>query len=258
MESDVHVVDTGWSSHLPQELWERLSGGVAVRDQAELDEALAAPDVHMIVVEAAGLTVSAAPPSDAAVMAKADIQVAGGRVYARGDVHVVAGGHALVDAEEQAQVTASGRVVVRARGEARVVAHERAHVDAWEQAHVTAHDHAHADVYGQAHVTAYDQVHVDASDQTQVTAFGSTAVKARHGAWVWAGGEVRVAAVDRVTVTGDGEAIRIWATPGVSVDALPPAVIRVPEDDCTINLDWTTMDRLWQESHQSAGSGGSV
>ncbi|MEV6681955.1 hypothetical protein AB0N09_34540 [Streptomyces erythrochromogenes] len=164
---------------LGRALRERYWGGVVVRTQAELDEALRAWDVCLIVVAEPGLEVSRPSVGGAPIMAEADLRVTvEGRVHTRGDVHVVASGGAQVWAEGRAEVTAWDHGYVCARDRARVTAHGRVGVEAHDRAvvHADGSTTVHAD--GEAHVTASGAARVRAAGRARVTAHDTVKVDA--------------------------------------------------------------------------------
>ncbi|MEV6682892.1 hypothetical protein AB0N09_39440 [Streptomyces erythrochromogenes] len=273
---------------LPHELWDQIAhclpmdqqtaltevdtafhewylGGVRVRTQAGLDEALGAGDVRLIVVDGAGLTVSAAPASGAPIVARADVVALAGHVFVCDDVHVVASGLARVHAEGRARVTAHDRATVFAHDQVQVVADAWARIrafdlaqvtasaDAWVRAEgrsqVTLHDRAHANAFHQAQVTAHDQAGVNATEGAQVAATGSARVRARRHARVCADDHAWIAAVESATVTGAGDSVRVWAARTVTVDAVPSTVLRAGAD-CA-DSEWDHLDSLWHEGQES-------
>ncbi|MEV6682897.1 hypothetical protein AB0N09_39465 [Streptomyces erythrochromogenes] len=252
-------------------------GGVTVSTQPDLEAALDAADVLLIVVESAGLTVTRAPVGDEPVVAVSDVEAVAGRVYVRESLHVTVSGDAEVYAEGTARVTASGDAEVYACGKARVEADGSAQIEACDEAKVTAAGMARitacegvsvsvaggakADVSGvvsvsaagEAKVTALEDAYVDAQESAEVTASGRARVLARGEKQVRVYGEAWVAATGGATVFGDGEAVRIWAADHIVVDAPHTVLLRVPED-LILGSHWGTLERLWDEAHPPAMS----
>ncbi|MEV6683444.1 hypothetical protein AB0N09_42345 [Streptomyces erythrochromogenes] len=120
-----------------------------VETPEELEAALAAPHLNLIVITGGNLTVSTAPVSGAWIVATSALTVAAGIVYVCTDVDV--------------------DVDIKVQGHAHVTAYRRATVDAHNQATVTAHDTVHVNAYNQAHVTAHDGAEIYAYDQSTFT-----------------------------------------------------------------------------------------
>ncbi|MEV6681737.1 F-box protein [Streptomyces erythrochromogenes] len=129
---------------LNRQLRYQYSGGVTVQTQDELEEALSLEDVWFIVIEGAGLTMSAHQVQNAPVIAMNDLHVSLGHVHAVADV----------------SITATGQACVHAGGIARVTARQQAFIIATDQAQVTAYDQVYVSARGQAQVATNDGAHV--------------------------------------------------------------------------------------------------
>ena len=139
---------------------------VHVCTQKELDEALAEPKCHEVVV-----------CSHRDVWLK--IRDSRGKaVEVLGDAMVKVSGDAMVTAFGYAAVDASGDTTVRAFENATVWAYGRSIVRAWDCATVKAWGDATVMACARASVMAYDDATVMAWDRATVTAFGDATVKA--------------------------------------------------------------------------------
>lgn len=149
---------------------------VVVRNQAELDEALARTDLSYASDE----IVIDAP------------RAAWLEVYNTRGLNVRASGSSAVNAYSSAEVHASDSASVRA--------YDSSSVTAYGSSTVTASDSATVHAYGYATVTAYDSVTVNASGSVTVAAYGSAEVTAADSVTVNASGSATVVAYDFAAV----------------------------------------------------------
>ncbi|MEV6683507.1 hypothetical protein AB0N09_42680 [Streptomyces erythrochromogenes] len=129
-EDLVHLTAVNQELHSNQ-----YAGGITVRTQDELDQALGLDHLRFIVITSPDLTVNAPPTArKVPIIATCDVHITSGLVYTRDPVHVLATGTARVFAQGHARVTA--------REDALVVVADQAHVDAYDTAHVHRKDQA--------------------------------------------------------------------------------------------------------------------
>lgn len=155
---------------------------VHVCTQKELDEALATPKCHKVVVCSSRdvwLKIRDSRGKNVEVSGEAMVKVSGDtRVTAFGDAVVDASGDTTVRVFENATVWAYDRSIVRARDNATVKAWGDATVMACARATVMAYDDATVRACGRASVRAYDDATVMAWNRATVDAYGSATVKA--------------------------------------------------------------------------------
>ena len=155
---------------------------VHVCTQKELNEALAEPKCHEIVVcshRDVWLKITDSHGKDVEVSGDAMVKVSGDtRVTAFGYAAVEVSGDATVRAFENATVWACDRSIVRAWDNATVKAWDDATVNALDHATVKAWDDATVRACGRASVRAYDDATVMAWNRASVDAYGSATVKA--------------------------------------------------------------------------------
>ncbi|WP_195225921.1 DUF7666 domain-containing protein [Schaalia turicensis] len=194
---------------------------VHVCTQEELDEALAKPKCHDIVVcspKGVWLNIRDSHGKNVEVLGDAMVTVSGDtRVTAFGDATVEVSGDATVRAFENASVNAFDNSTVRAW--------DRAFVTAFGDATVSAVDHATVKALGYATVNACDDATVTAWDHATVKAWGRASVNAYSSATVKAGICAAVYVYSK-TVTRQG---------GVIID-LTAINANDPETWCAMNL----------------------
>ncbi|MET9602440.1 hypothetical protein [Streptomyces sp. NPDC006459] len=208
---------------------------VSVYTQRKLDKALCTPGILFILVQGRHLTLSRAPDDpECKVIAKNDMEVVGAVGNAEVKVYV----------HDRVRVTAFEKAVVHADGDGRV--------RALDEAQVHAYGNAEVDASYTAQVTAHDNVRVWANEGARVVADGTARVSALGRAQVWAGGSAWVAACDSVTVTGQADTVRIWATESATVEAAPTTVLRTELAFGFIH-DWSVLENLWEPQNAANG-----
>ncbi len=154
---------------------------VYVRTQKELDEALATPKWHEIVVcspKDVWLKIRDSHGKNVEVLGDAMVTVSGDtRVTAFGDATVEVSGDATVTAFGDATVTAFGDATVSAVDHATVKALGYATVNACDDATVTAWDHATVKAWGRASVNAYGSATVKAGTCVTVHVHSKTVTR---------------------------------------------------------------------------------
>lgn len=155
---------------------------VHVCTQEELDEALAEPKCHEVVIRSprgVGLKIRDSHGKAVEVSGDTMVKVSGDtRVTAFGDAVVDVSGNATVRAFENATVNALDNATVRAWDCTTVVAFGDATVSARDYATVRAYGDATVRACGRASVTARDDATVKAWDRAYINAWDSATVKA--------------------------------------------------------------------------------
>ena len=155
---------------------------VHVCTQEELDEALAEPKCHEVVIRSpmgVCLKIRDSRGKNVEVLGDAMVKVSGDtRVTAFGDAVVDVSGNVTVRAFENATVNAFDNATVRACDCVTVVAYGDATVSAVDHATVKALGYATVNACDDATVTAWDHATVKAWGRASVNAYGSATVKA--------------------------------------------------------------------------------
>ena len=194
---------------------------VYVRTQEELDEAIAKPECHEVVV---------CSPRGVCLKIR---DSRGKNVEVSGDAVVEVSGDTRVRAFGAAAVEVSGNVTVRAFENALVNALDNSTVRAWDcttvvaygSATVSAGDHATVRAWSNSTISAYDHATVSAGDHATVMACGRAYVDAYGSATVKAGICVPVHVYSK-TVTHQG---------GVIID-MTAIDVNDPETWCAMHL----------------------
>ena len=189
---------------------------VVVRNQAELDEALARTDLTYAFDE----IVIDSPRGECLVVD----DTRGLDVHASGSATVRVSGSAIVRASDSATVRAHDSVTVRAHEYAAVVAYDSAAVLAYGSAEVTASDSVTVHAYDSATATAYDFVTVHAYDSAAVRACDFVTVRAHDSATVVATGTSAVTASGSAEVTAY-DFVTVRAYDSASVTAYGSATV---------------------------------